>query len=80
MEFHAFIQRTTIGQGEDQKETFSDSNVLFSHRFEFFLTGRVENLQMCDLMIDQTLFHIGIFNGWIIIREEERFDELNSNR
>ena len=80
MQFRAIVQWATIGQGEDQKESFSHSDVLFAHWFEFFLSCRVENLQMGDLVIDQTLFDVGIFNGWIIIREEEWLDELNGNR
>lgn len=79
MQLQAFVQRATIDQREDQEKAFADANVLFAHRPKFFLSGGIENLQMRDFAVDEQLFHVRVFDRRIVVREEERFDELNGD-
>ena len=40
---------------------------LLAHCTEFFLTGSVKNVQLCDFIVDDALFGIRVFYRWVIV-------------
>jgi len=80
METEHFFEAVPIGNGEDQQESLTRSEILLSHRAEFLLTRRVEHLQFADVLIDEALLRVRIFNGRIIISDEILLDKLNGER
>jgi hypothetical protein len=43
-----------------EQESFAGAHVLFTHRRVFFLSGRVQYVEKCDLIIDHTLLAVRI--------------------
>jgi hypothetical protein len=39
---------------------------LFPHRAVFFLTGRIQDVEQCDLVIDETLFTVRILDSRVV--------------
>lgn len=70
------FERFGVVDGKDQEEALTRPHVLISHGRIFLLTGCVQNVQQTRLAIDDHLFAVGIFDGWIVFVNEMVLDEL----
>lgn len=77
MEGANFLEGIARGDGIYQKEALARSHVLFAHCPVFFLSGGVQNVEKCDLVINNTLFTVRILNGRVIFIHKVALNELD---
>jgi len=72
-----FFERIAGGDRVYEKETLSRAHVLLTHSAVLLLSSRVQNIKQRDLLINDALLPVGVFDGWVILVNEVALDELN---
>lgn len=62
LECRDLLEALSAGDGVDQKETLASAHVLLTHGRVLLLTGSIENVEKGDLIIDNTLLTVRIWN------------------
>ena len=70
MELVHLVERCPISEREYQKESLARSHVLLPHGAELLLAGSVEDIQLGHGIIDHALLGVGVFNGWVVVRDK----------
>jgi len=65
-----FLKRVSGSNGVDEKEALASPHVLLPHSAIFLLTGRVEDIEEGDLVVDDTLLTVRIFDSWVVLVNE----------
>lgn len=72
-----FFERVAGGDRIYEKETLSRAHVLLTHGTVLLLSSRVQNIEQRDLLINDALLPVGVFDGWVVLVHEVALDELN---
>ena len=70
MELVHLVERCPISKREYQKEALARPHVLLPHGAELLLAGSVEDIQLGHGIIDHALLGVGVFNGWVVVRDK----------
>ena len=70
MKLGHLLEGGPVRDGEHEEEALAGPHVLFPHRRELLLAGRVQDVQLRHPVIDDTLFGVRILDSRIIVRHE----------
>lgn len=77
MEGADFLERIAGGDRVNEEEAFTSAHVLLAHSSVFLLTSGVEDVEQCDLFVDDTLLAVRVLDCWIVFVDEVTLNELD---
>jgi len=73
-----FLERIAGGDRVDEKEALAGSHVLLPHSTIFFLSSRIQHVEKGNLLINDALLSVRIFDGRVIFVNEMALNKLDS--
>lgn len=77
MESANFLERVAGGDRVNEEEAFTSAHVLLAHGSVFLLTSGVEDVEQCDLFINDALLAVRVLDCWVVFVDEVTLNELN---
>jgi len=78
MESANFLKRVPRGNGVHEQEALACAHVLLPHGPILFLSSSVENIQKRNLVVNNALLPVRVFNRRVVLVDEVALDELDS--